>query len=74
MNKNLIVRSFKIRKMYQNYYRKIGLMKFVKILFLVFFVIGNSAVYAQSNNKSDDLLLEAKKQLTNKNCQSDFGH
>lgn len=67
MNKNLIVKSFKIREMYKNYYRKIELMKFVKILFLVFFVIGNSAVYAQSNSKSDDLLLEAKKQFTNKN-------
>lgn len=67
VNKNLIVKSFKISVMYQAIYKRIELMKFVKILFVFFLVIGNAAIYAQSNKKVDDLMAEAKKQFSNKN-------
>ncbi len=67
MNKNLIVKSFKTSVMFQNYYRKIGWMKFVKILFVFLLVIGNTAIQAQSDKKADDLMVEAKKQFSNKN-------
>ena len=67
MNKNLIVKYFKIRVMHQIFYRKIELMKFIKILIVFVLMIGNSAIYAQSNKKVDDLLVEAKKQYSNKN-------
>ncbi len=42
-------------------------MKFCKILFVFVLMIGNSGIYAQSNAKVDDLLLEARKQFSNKN-------
>ena len=42
-------------------------MKFFKILFVIVLMIGNSGIYAQSDKKVDDLLVEAKKQFTTKN-------
>lgn len=45
-------------------------MKFFKILFVFLLMIGNTGIFAQSNIKVDDLLVEAKKQFSNKNYSS----
>ena len=42
-------------------------MKFFKILFVIVLIFGNSAIFAQSNKKVEDLLVDAKKQFSNKN-------
>ena len=42
-------------------------MKFLKTLFVFVLVMGNSALFAQSNKKMDDLMAEAKKQFAAKN-------
>ncbi|MBK6284795.1 MAG: OmpA family protein [Draconibacterium sp.] len=42
-------------------------MKFFKILFVIVLMFGNSAIFAQSNKKVEDLLVDAKKQFSNKN-------
>jgi len=42
-------------------------MKFFKILFVLALLLVNYGIFAQSNKKADDLLVEAKKQFSNKN-------
>ena len=41
----------------------------MKILFVICFLLSSYGIYAQSNKKAEDLLVDAKKQLSTKNYQ-----